>query len=103
MRAGTPRASAAALTRNSRQFSGVSARARRDAVAAACSKAELYAEAAGARLGPVLHIDDVDPESAGLQQYRGHAMGGPAGAQDLAPGHVVVSAAVILGFAIIHD
>ena len=50
-----------------------------------------------------MHIDDVDPESAGLQQYRGHAMGGPASAQDLAPGHVVVSAAVILGFAIIHD
>jgi len=30
-------------------------------------------------------------------------MGGPASARDLAPGHVVVSAAVILGFAIIHD
>jgi hypothetical protein len=30
-------------------------------------------------------------------------MGRPASAQDLAPGHVVVSAAVIPGFAIIHD
>jgi len=79
------------------------AEARRQAVAAARNKAGLYAEAAGARLGPVLHIDDVDPEHVGFERYRGHSAGGEASAQDLAPGHVVVSAAVILGFSIIHD
>jgi len=77
--------------------------ARRQAVAAARAKAGLYAEAAGVRLGPVLHIDDVDPENAELRLYRGHGGGGEAAGADLAPGHVVVSAAVILGFSIIHD
>jgi uncharacterized protein YggE len=78
--------------------------ARRQAVAAARTKAGLYAEAAGARLGPVLHIDDVDPENAGLEFYRSRGgLGETAAAEDLAPGHVVVSAAVILGFSIIHD
>jgi len=78
--------------------------ARRQAVAAARAKAGLYAEAAGARLGPVLHIDDVDPESERVGLYRGHgSLGDTPAAEDLAPGHVVVSAAVILGFSIIHD
>lgn len=79
------------------------AEARRQAVAAARRKAELYAEAAGVRLGAVLHIDDVDPEQVGHERYRGHGSGGEASAQDLAPGHVVVSAAVVLGFSITHD
>ncbi|TMR00842.1 DUF541 domain-containing protein [Actinomadura soli] len=79
------------------------AEARREAVGAARRKAELYAEAAGVRLGAVVHIDDVDPEQVGFERYRGHGAGGAASAQDLAPGHVVVSAAVILGFSINHD
>jgi uncharacterized protein len=79
------------------------AEARRQAAGAARNKAQLYAEAAGARLGPVVHIDDVDPENAGFERYRGHGAGGQALAEDLAPGHVVVAAAVILGFSIIHD
>jgi len=79
------------------------AEARRKAVGAARDKAALYAEAAGTRLGPVVHIDDVDPESAGAELYRGHRFGsGDASAEDLAPGHVVVSAAVIVGFSLIH-
>lgn len=77
--------------------------ARRQAVAAARRKAELYAEAAGVRLGAVIHIDDVDPEQVGFERYRGHGAGGAASPEDLAPGHVVVSAAVILGFSITHD
>jgi uncharacterized protein YggE len=76
------------------------AEARRQAVQAARRKAELYAEAAGVRLGAVVHIDDVDPETVGHERYRSHAAGGAAADQDLAPGHVVVSAAVILGFSI---
>ena len=79
------------------------AEARRKAVGAARRKAELYAEAAGVRLGAVLHIDDVDPEQAGFDRYRGHGSGGEASPEDFAPGHVVVSAAVILGFSISRD
>lgn len=80
------------------------AQARRQAVAAARSKAELYAEAAGVRLGAVIHIDDVDPEQGSLHLYRAHsAPGGEPLPEDLAPGHVVVSAAVTLGFSIAHD
>jgi uncharacterized protein YggE len=78
------------------------AEARRQAVGAARRKAELFAEAAGVRLGAVVHIDDVDPDQVGPERYRGHGSGGEAFAQDLAPGHVVVSAAVILGFSIDH-
>jgi hypothetical protein len=79
------------------------AEARRKAVGAARDKAALYAEAAGTRLGPVVHIDDVDPENAGAELYRGHRYGsGDAAAEDLAPGHVVVSAAVIVGLSLIH-
>lgn len=77
------------------------AQSRREAVAAARRKAELYAEAAGVRLGNVVHIDDVDPEATRAEQYRGHGeASGAAGEQGLAPGHVVVSAAVILGLTI---
>jgi uncharacterized protein YggE len=78
------------------------AEARRQAVAAARKKAELYAQAAGVRLGAVVHIDDVDPEQVRFERYHGRA-GGVASAEDLAPGHVVVSAAVILGLSITHD
>ncbi|GAA2076058.1 SIMPL domain-containing protein [Actinomadura alba] len=79
------------------------AEARRRAVGAARRKAELYAEAAGVRLGAVLHIDDVDPEQVRFERYRGHGGGDEASPEDLAPGHVVVSAAVILGFSISRD
>jgi len=85
--------------------SDLRAQARRDAVAAARSKAELYAEAAGVRLAAVLHIEDVDPEQGSFKVYRSRdgALGGESGQEDLAPGHVAVAAAVILGFAINHS
>ncbi|MET9257904.1 SIMPL domain-containing protein [Streptomyces sp. NPDC003717] len=73
--------------------------ARRRAVAAARRKAEVYAEAAGVRLGVVLHIQDVDAEYA-AQRYRGHGGGGGDSSGDLAPGMVEVSAAVLLGYAL---
>jgi|SRR5215813_9203367 len=79
------------------------AEARRQAAIAAWNKARLYVEALGARLGPVVHIDDVDPEQVGFERYRGHGAADEASAQDLAPGHVVVSAAVIAGFSIMHE
>jgi uncharacterized protein YggE len=78
--------------------------ARRQAVAAARRKADLYAEAAGVRVGAVLHIDDADADNPAHQPYRSHSSyAGAASAEDLAPGHVVVSASVILGFAINQD
>jgi len=58
----------------------------------------------GVRLGAVLHIEDVDPDKLGEGAYRSHSTAHSEAFTDaLAPGHVVVSAAVILGFAIAHD
>lgn len=79
------------------------AEARRKAVAAARAKVDLYAQAAGVRVGAILHIEDVDPEQPGASRYRSHAEAAATTAQDLAPGHIVVSAAVILGYAVTHD
>ncbi|MEU2680522.1 SIMPL domain-containing protein [Streptomyces sp. NPDC007107] len=78
------------------------ARARTAAVAAAREKAALYAEAAGAQLGPVIHIKDVDAEQ--VQNYRSHSSrrsGGGEGEGDLTPGKVTVSAGVVLGLSLI--
>ncbi|RAY11950.1 SIMPL domain-containing protein [Actinomadura craniellae] len=72
-------------------------RARRDAVTAARAKAELYAEAAGVELGKVLHIEDVDPER--LKTYSHSGVSGGV-EEDFAPGQIVVTAAVPMGFAI---
>jgi len=79
------------------------AEARGKAVAAARAKVDLYAEAAGVRVGALLHIEDVDPEQPGTSRYRSHAEAAATTAQDLAPGHIVVSAAVILGYAVARD
>jgi uncharacterized protein YggE len=80
------------------------AEARRKAVAAARAKVDLYAEAAGVRVGAVLHVEDVDPEEQpSRSRYRSHAEAAATTAQDLAPGHVVVSAAVILGCAVARN
>ncbi|MDT0342299.1 SIMPL domain-containing protein [Streptomyces litchfieldiae] len=77
------------------------ARARVAAVAAAREKATLYADAAGARLGPVVHIKDVDSEQM-QNVYRSHSSpGGGPGEGDLTPGKVSVSAAVLLGFSLL--
>ncbi|MFD0273976.1 SIMPL domain-containing protein [Kitasatospora sp. NPDC127111] len=76
------------------------AEARRAAVAAAREKAELYAEAAGVRLGAVVHIQDVDSEQLSTH-YRGHGRGGGSGEGDLTPGAIRVSAGVLLGLALI--
>ncbi|SNT63187.1 hypothetical protein SAMN05421812_11520 [Asanoa hainanensis] len=79
------------------------AEARRKAVAAARAKADLYAEAAGVRVGAVVHVEDVDPEQQGASRFGGHAEAAATSAQDLAPGHIVVSAAVIVGYAVARD
>lgn len=48
------------------------AEARQHAVEAANRKAQIYSEAAGVRLGHVIHIEDVNPDRAGVL-YRGLA------------------------------
>ncbi len=76
------------------------AEARRAAVAAAREKAELYADAAGVRLGPVVHIQDVDSEQ--LQNtYRSHGRSAAGGGEgDLTTGKITVAAGVLVGFSI---
>ncbi|MFE1991039.1 SIMPL domain-containing protein [Streptomyces parvulus] len=73
--------------------------ARRRAVAVARRKAQVYAEAADVRLGPVLHIQDVEGEP--FAHFRAAKAGG-GGAGALAPGAVEVSAEVVLGFSLRH-
>ncbi|WP_067463653.1 SIMPL domain-containing protein [Actinomadura macra] len=75
------------------------AQARRDAVGAARAKAALYADAAGIKLGRVLHIEDVDPERLKIYSHGG-VHGGVE--EDFAPGQIVITAAVSMGFAIDH-
>ncbi|MFE6042294.1 SIMPL domain-containing protein [Streptomyces sp. NPDC056452] len=77
------------------------ARARTAAVASAREKAALYAEAADVRLGPVIHIKDVDSEQ--LQNYRGHGGQSGGGEGDLTPGRVSVSAGVVIGLSLSSD
>ncbi|WP_433041049.1 SIMPL domain-containing protein [Dactylosporangium sp. CS-033363] len=78
--------------------------ARQKAMAAARAKAELYADSAGVRLGAVLHVEDVDADSPHAQRYRTHASAtADALEANLAPGHVIVSAAAIVGYAIARD
>jgi hypothetical protein len=76
------------------------AEARSAAVVAAREKARQYATAAGMKLGPVVHIKDIDAEQLG--GYRGHGQAAqPIGDGDLLPGNVSVSAGVVLGFSLI--
>jgi uncharacterized protein YggE len=88
------------------QLKEVRARARRQAVLAAREKAELYCSAANVKLGAVLHIEDVNPNT--LRGYEGHVQRempvedvGDLRAFD--PGSIAVSAAVMLSFQIETD
>lgn len=76
--------------------------ARTQAVAAATAKAALYAEAAGVTLGPVVHVEDVDHNSAPVPMYRLAASAADGGSTDFAPGQLTVAASVALGFSITH-
>jgi len=80
------------------------AEVRRMAVAAAREKALIYCEAAGVELGPVLHIEDVNPNV--LQgRGEGHVRREPVvdndlDKQPLDPGSIDIGAAVLIGFKI---
>jgi len=76
--------------------------ARRRAVAAARAKAELYAGAVGARVGAVLHVEDADPDQPGVR-HAVLAAAVPEGGPDLAPGRLLVEAAVLVGYALSRD
>lgn len=80
---------------------GLIARARRDAVAAARARAELLAEAAGVRLGAVVHVEDLDRPEQGPVMYRAMAESASGGGE-LTPGRVGVTASVAVGFGILR-
>lgn len=78
------------------------AEARREAVGAARDKALAYADAAGQRLGRVLHIEDVNPQSLASGHGEGHQLRGlepeeASGAID--PGAIAVGGAVRIAYA----
>ncbi len=81
------------------------AEARSRAVMAAREKAENYCKAAGITLGPIIHIEDVNPQL--LQGQEGHVVretqpddAGPLRAFD--PGSIMVGGAVLAAFEIGH-
>jgi uncharacterized protein YggE len=83
------------------------AEARRRAVTAAREKAENYCRAAGMLLGPVVSLEDVHPgtlRGSGEGSTSNEAPSDDAGPERaLAPGSIVVGAAVSLVFAIVAD
>lgn len=90
----------------SSQLRELRAQARRLAVVAAKKKAENYAQAAGAKLGALLHIEDVNPDDLGrgghgpnidLSQHSEEAP------EALPPGSITIAAAVMVGYAIQHE
>lgn len=93
----------------------VRADARRKAVEAATSKAENYCLAAQIKLGGVIHVEDVNPDTGDFlgQRYTAHAMSqnminmvGSEEMEDLQafnPGGISVTAAVLVAFNIAHE
>jgi uncharacterized protein YggE len=80
--------------------------ARRGAIEAARRKAEVYAQAAGVKLGPVLHIEDANPENI---TRRGHQADADLTSFDEDPasggaraGALTIAAAAMVAFAIVH-
>jgi uncharacterized protein YggE len=85
------------------------AEARKHAVEAAKRKAEVYADAAGVRVGQVIHIEDVNPDAGSAARGMHSAETAPAEDSDdeieggLKAGSLVISAAVMVTFNILHD
>ena len=95
------------LTYQTSRLRELRAQARQDAFRAARAKAEVYCQAADATLGPVLYIEDRNPQTvrAGMHEL---GIGPDAPADDdpatpgaLEPGSLIVQAAVTVGFALI--
>jgi uncharacterized protein len=79
------------------------AEARKMAVAASIEKAAIYCAAAGAALGPVIRIEDVNPDA--LESHRGHSRGPAQGGDDergaLDPSLIEIGGAVNTTFGIV--
>ena len=84
---------------NTTQLKVHRAEARRQAIAAAREKAEIYCEAASVKLGRILHIEDENPDA--LQGNEGQFSHVPTGSGDSAvtPGSISVGGAVVVAFA----
>jgi uncharacterized protein YggE len=91
------------VTYQSSRLRELRAEARRNAVLAARAKAEVYCEAAGVRLGNVVHIEDRNPEMVfhgmhgegnRLEEYEDESVMPGV----LASGTLVITAAVTVGF-----
>jgi uncharacterized protein YggE len=83
----------------------VRADARRQAFANAKAKAELFAAAAGVKLGKVLHVEDVNPDDSG-RRHSGYVPDLDMSEEDsdraaANPGSIVVNAAVMACFSIL--
>jgi uncharacterized protein YggE len=82
------------------------AEARKGAVEAALSKAEVYASAAGLDIGKALHIEDINPEEIAQRSHMPdvdlaeHDEADAPGADG--PGSIVVAAAVMVCFALVR-
>lgn len=88
-----------------KDLKGVRATARAEAVASATGKAQIYCKAADVKLGSVIHITDINPESLSERSSHGtkfRQVGIDSGESIKAfnPGAVEVGAAVLLGFKI---
>lgn len=77
------------------------AKARREAVAAAREKAQLYAQETGIKLGRVLHIEDINPESLRVGMHSGAEvpMDAEVASHTFNPASIPVTAAVVIAFA----
>ncbi len=81
----------------------IRAEARRQAVAAAREKAEVYCQAAGVELGEVIHMEDINPDQ--LQGREGHTrvetpLDDDGGARAFDPSTITVGGAVRVAYTI---
>lgn len=71
------------------------------AIAAAHAKATRYASAAGMRLGSMLHLEDAEVQPVSAVAFR--SVPAPGSGEDLAPGEIVVTATVKVGYALTRE
>jgi uncharacterized protein YggE len=81
----------------------IRAEARRQAIAAAREKAEVYCTAAGVELGEVIHIEDLNPDQR--QRYEGHTrletpLEDEGEAKTFDPSSIVIAGTVMVAFKI---
>ena len=82
------------------------AEARMDAVAAALEKAKVYCEAANVKLGSVIHITDINPESLSERsthgaRFREFQIDNEENTEAFNPGAIAVGGAVLMAFRIV--